>query len=286
MKGSDKAVVVGVLVAVILGIFYLKVLSPKRQEASQLGKDISGLQAQVSEQEQIAQFGEQARKDFPTFYGRLVVLGKAVPAGADTASLMVELSSIARNTGVDFRGITLATGSSGATASSSAPSTPTSGATGDSSSTTPAPSAASSSSSAAPASTTTPTTVAPATETAAANLPLGASVGPGDLATMPYSLNFSGNYFQVADFLQGLDGLIHTRGTTSVAADGRLVTIDGFNLSEPHGSTSSPELKVSIAVTSYVAPATQGLTAGATPGGPAPSLTQPQTVPASATVGQ
>jgi hypothetical protein len=41
---------------------------------------------------------------------------------------------------------------------------------------------------------------------------------------------------------------------------------------------------VTLAVTSYVTPAEQGLTAGATPGGPAPSLTQPQTQPVSAAV--
>src|SRR5262249_31691281 len=144
----------------------------------------------------------------------------------------------------------------------------------------------SSSSSATPAaSTTTPTTIsAPATETAAANLPIGAIVGPGDLATMPYNLNFTGSYFQVAKFIQGVDDLIRTHGTTQVAADGRLLTIDGFSLSEPQGTGSNPTLNVAISVTSYVAPASQGLTAGATPSGPADSLTQPQTQPTSATV--
>ena len=101
---------------------------------------------------------------------------------------------------------------------------------------------------------------------------------------MPYGLNFTGSYFQVADFLQGVDDLIHTHGTTQVGADGRLLTIDGFSLSEPQGTGPNPTLKVAISVTSYVAPASQGLTAGATPSGPAPSLTQPQAQPASATV--
>ena len=286
MKGSDKAVVLGVVMAVVLAAFYFMVLSPKRDKASELGKEIADLNAQVSQQEQIAQFGEQARKEFPTFYGRLVVLGKAVPAGSDTASLMVELSSIARETGTDFRGITLASGggSTGSTASSSATTDPSSTSTGTTSTTPSESGDSASSSSASTSGTTTPTTVpAPATETQAANLPIGATVGPGELATMPYSLDFTGNYFQVADFLEGLDALIHTRGTTSVAADGRLLTIDAFTLSDAHASHENPTLKVAIAVTSYVAPATQGLTAGATPSGPALSLT-PQAQPARATV--
>ena len=124
MKGSDKAIVLGVVMAVALAAFYFMILSPKREKASELSKDVTKLKAQVSQQQQIAEFGEQARNDFPTYYGRLVVMGKAVPADADTASLMVQLSSIAGSTDVDFRGITLA-----ATDSSSASTTSTSGAT-------------------------------------------------------------------------------------------------------------------------------------------------------------
>ena len=67
-----------------------------------------------------AQYGEQARQQFPTYYGRLVVLGKAVPARADTASLMVQLSAIAHRTDVQFRGISLGAGSGDATATAAA----------------------------------------------------------------------------------------------------------------------------------------------------------------------
>jgi hypothetical protein len=46
---------------------------------------------------------------------------------------------------------------------------------------------------------------------------------------------------------------------------------------------AGPLLKVDFAVTSYVTPTEQGLTAGATPGGPAPAPTAPIT-PASTPV--
>ena len=124
-----------------------------------------------------------------------------------------------------------------------------------------------------------------ATESTAANLPLGASVGAAGLPTMPYDLTFEGSYFDVANFLKGVDDLVHLRESGQVAADGRLLTIDGFSLSPAEDTDpSNPTLEVKLTVTSYVTPSDQGLTAGATPGGPAPSVSQPQAQPASATV--
>jgi Tfp pilus assembly protein PilO len=290
MKGSDKAVVMGVIVAVVLAVFYFKVVSPKREKASSLSKDITELQSQVDQQKQLATFGEDARQHFPTYYGRLVVLGKAVPSNADTPSLLVEINSLADRTDVKFGGLQLSAGSGDAsTAAATPPSTPapsTSGSSGSSStsgstSTTPTDPSATASSTSSTASTTTPA----ATEATAANLPLGASVGAAGLPTMPYDLNFEGSYFDVANFLKGVDDLVHLRGTEQVAADGRLLTIDGFALAPAEDSKpSDPKLDVTLAVTSYVTPGDQGLTAGASPSGPGASLTQPQTQPASATV--
>ena len=272
MKGSDKAVVLGVLIALVLGGFYLKVLSPKRSEASALKKDVAELQSQIDQQKQVADFAEDARRHFPEYYGRLVVTGKAVPADADTASLLVELNAIASRSGVDFNGLDLSDSGASAAAAPAATSTaPATGTTSTGGSTTPT---------TAPA-----TTPIAATEATAANLPLGASVGAAGLPTMPYDLSFAGSYFDVADFLKGLDALVHVRGTGQVAADGRLLTIDGFSLSPAQDSKpSDPTLEVKVRVTSYVTPSEQGLTAGATPGGPATSLSQPQAQPASATV--
>ena len=267
MKGSDKAVVLGILMAVVLAAFYFMVLSPKRDEASSLSKDITALQGQIDQQKQVAAFAEDAKRHFATYYGRLVVLGKAVPADADTASLLVELNSIAGRTGVTFDGLQLAASTSEAATPAA---TPPAGTSTTPTSTTPSttPTAAS-------------TTPAPATEATAANVPLGASVGPAGLPTMPYDLTFKGKYFNVADFLKGVDDLVHMRGTDRVAADGRLLTVDGFSLSPaPNTTPSDPALEVKLSVTSYVTPSDQGLTAGATPGGPAPSIAQP----ASATV--
>jgi Tfp pilus assembly protein PilO len=296
MKGSDKAVVVGVVMAVILAVFYLKVLGPKRDDASSLKKDISALHGQIVQQQQVAAFAEDARQHFPTYYSRLVVMGKAAPTDADTPSLLVELNSIAKRTGVSFGGLQLDSGGdTSSTASSSSSSTPPSGTSSTGTSTT---STTSTTATSTPA--TTSATPAAATEANAASQPLGATVGAAGLPTMPYTLTFEGSYFDIADFLNGVDDLVHVRGGAEVTANGRLLTIDGFTMTPPqsssstsgqsssstsgHVSASDPKLQVTISVTSYLTPADQGLTAGATPGGPAPTSSVPQTQPTSATV--
>jgi Tfp pilus assembly protein PilO len=287
VKASDKAIVMGVVVAIVLGVFYFKVLSPKRGEASSLKKDITDLQAQVDQQKQTAAFAEDARQHFPTYYGRLVVLGKAVPADADTSSLLVQLNSVASRTGVKFDIIKLnASSSSTSTASaseaaSSAASTAESSSSAEPTGTT---DTSTGSSGATPPSSTAGATTA-ATEAMAANLPLGATVGSAGLPVMPYDLTFQGTFFDVAEFLKGVDSLVHLRDSGLVSANGRLLTVDGFSLAPKEGTNpADPTLVVNLAVTSYVTPSDQGLTAGATPGGPAPSVTQPQAQPASATV--
>jgi Tfp pilus assembly protein PilO len=286
VKGSDKAIVMGVVVAIVLAGFYFKVLAPKREKASSLSKDITELQSMVDVQKQAANFAEEARRQFPTYYGRLVVLGKAVPADADTSSLLVELNSLAGNTGVKFQGVSLSasSGDSSSTAPPAAAAESTASTAASSSSASPT-STSTSPTTSSTTSTVGSTTPAAATEASAANLPLGASVGAAGLPTMPYDLTFRGSYFEVANFLKGVDDLVHLRESGQVAADGRLLTIDGFSLSPAQDSDpSSPTLDVKLAVTSYLTPSDQGLTAGATPGGPAPSVSQPQTQPASATV--
>ena len=88
--------------------FYLMVLGPKREEASKLSDEVEQLEASVAQQERVVEFAEAAKQDFPRYYGRLAVLGKAVPEAADSASLLVQLSRISSNADVEFRGLQLA----------------------------------------------------------------------------------------------------------------------------------------------------------------------------------
>src|SRR5918994_1157326 len=202
VKGNDKTIFVIVGVVVLAGLFWMMAISPKREEASKLDKEAEDLRAQVSLQQQTAVFGEQARREFPEYYGRLVTLGKAVPEQADSASLMIQLNDIAGVNDVKFAGIALSQGTGGAgtsttAATGAAPAAPAApeaapatggdsapaSATPTESSAAPAPPG-----SADPAAAAVATPAAAATEATAAAQPIGAVIGPAGVSTLPYEL--------------------------------------------------------------------------------------------------
>jgi Tfp pilus assembly protein PilO len=220
-------------------------ISPKREEASKLDKKVETLEASLSQHQAEAETAEAARREFPTNYSQLVVLGKAVPADAETSSLLVQIQQISERSHVRFEEVNLT--SEGGEASAPAPA-----AGGE---------------------------LASPTEVAASTLPLGASVGPAGLNVMPYTLNFTGSFFHVADFIHGLDNLVKTTNA-NVSVDGRLLTVNSFSLAP--SEEGFPKLAASFSVTTYLTPPEQGLTGGATPSGPAPTATA---TPASSTIG-
>ena len=250
MSKNDRTILLVIPLVAALVAFWFLLISPKRDEAKKLDAQVTELQASVSTQEAAVESGKQARKHFPRDYHRLVVLGKAVPADDETASFLVQVQKIADDAGIEFRTINA---SSGGGDTAAAP--------------------------------------APATEGSAALLPIGATVGSAGLPTMPYTLTFTGgNFFQIADFIDGLDRLVNTK-KGRIASDGRLVTINSFDLA-PSSARPFPKLFATLEVTTYVTPADQGVTGGATAigpsttttvGAPATTPTTPSTTPASST---
>jgi type II secretory pathway pseudopilin PulG len=265
MKASDRAVVIIVAILGLLAAFWFLLLSPKREEVSELDRQVSDAQSALTAAQQEASLGEEAKADYASNYHQLVVLGKAVPAEEETSSLLVQLQALASKTGISFDSITLA--DSGA----AEPVAPAQETTADAGTGQP------------PGETSTDSTLsaAPATEAAAATLPLGATVGPAGLPVMPYDLNFRGDFFGVANFIRDLDGLVESQ-RTSTGVDGRLLTIDGFSLG-PDQEKGFPHLVASLHVTTYVAPAGEGLTAGATPSAPAEPVPPGTATPTSST---
>jgi Tfp pilus assembly protein PilO len=242
MSSSNRLIVSILGVAAIAIAFWMLALSPKRKEADELSSQVSQLQVSLETAQAQVTEAVAAKQEFPTDYRQLVVLGKATPAGEETASLLVQLNHIARDSRVKFDSILLNDEGGGEeTAAAAAPAG----------------------------------TLAPPTEVAASLMPLGASIGPAGLAVMPYSLTFTGNFFHIADFIKGIDSLVHSN-ESEVAVDGRLVTLDGFALNAS-GAGGFPRLEANFAVTTYVTPPSQGLTAGATPTEPAPSVAAPAT---------
>ncbi len=234
MTSSNRVVVTAIGLVVLALIFWTQVLSPKRDEASKLDAQTKQLQSSLAQHEAEVAEGEAAKKEFPTAYQHLVVVGKAVPGGDETASLLVQMDRIASGTGGIFRNIKL--------------------------------SAAGSGSEAAPAATGSGETPASPTEVAASLLPLGATVGSAGLGVMPYEVTFDGSFFQIADFIKGLDSLVDTK-KTRVSVDGRLVTVDGFSL-EASPEEGFPALQASFSLTTYLTPPDEGAAPGGAPEAP------------------
>ena len=253
MKSLDRNVVIIVPLVALIAAFWLLVLSPKREEASKLDDEVAALEAEVAQAQQTVDLAEQAREGFPDDYQKVVTLGKAVPQDDDTASLITQLSAVSQSAGVDFRSLELSEDVEGEAPRPEAPPAETP----------PAESA--------PTSETTETaaTEPVATEAAAATLPIGAAIGPAGLPIMPYELQFQGDFFEMADFVAGLDQGVSADENGDVLVKGRLMTVDGFSLTRDQ-ENGFPSLLANFAITTYVTPEAEGLTAGATPSGPAP----------------
>ncbi|HET6997394.1 MAG TPA: type 4a pilus biogenesis protein PilO [Solirubrobacterales bacterium] len=261
---SANRLVVSILVIAALAIgFWVLALSPKREKVDELGTRVDGLNLSLAEAQSRAEQAAAAKREFPADYRQLVVLGQAVPASDETSSLLVELNQVATDSDVEFESIQL-TGTSEAPP----PEAPV------------APPAEAPATAASPAAVPAAATVPP-TEAAASLLPLGATIGPAGLGVMPYNLAFSGTFFQVADFIDGIDTMVDP-GDSGVVVDGRLVTLDGFSLSaDPE--LDFPHLDATFAVTTYVTPPDQGIVAGASPTAPPPVSAAPAAEEASET---
>jgi len=265
MNSTNRLIVAILVIAALAVAFWVLLLGPKRQEVDELSQRVDTLNSGLVQAQSEVVVAEEAKRAFPADYRQLVSLGEAVPEGDETSSLLVELSTIARDSKVSFEGLRLSN-EGAAPVEGIATEVPTEPPTAEASGAVPAAAAV------------------PPTEATASLLPLGSTIGPAGLAVMPYNLTFSGNFFQIADFIAGVDQLIGTE-VEKVGVKGRLVTIDGFSL-DPR-EEGDETLDVSFVVTTYVTPPDQGVTAGATPTEPAaPASTEGETeaAPAAETV--
>lgn len=98
-------------------------------------------------------------------------------------------------------------------------------------------------------------------------LPPGASIGPAGFPIEPFTFTFTGNFFHLADFFGRLERFV-IAGEKNISVSGRLMTLDAISLGP--GPKGFPTITATVNATTYLLPAGQGLTAGATPAGPAP----------------
>ena len=210
------AVIGGVLVYAL--VFWFVLVSPKRAEAASLKEEVAALQVTVAAA-RLAATPRSNEDTRPIAVADIFRLAKAMPSAPDMPGILLELSRIAEETGVEFQSVT----------------------------------------------------------------PLASAV-VGDFQTVPITLAFDGNFYELSDFLFRLRTLVGVRAGELRAA-GRLFAVESISFAEsPKGF---PDLGATLSVVAYVygsdVPASAGAPPAATTPAPDPNAATPAPDPNAAT---
>lgn len=275
MTKRDRMVLLVVGGAALLAAFWFLMLAPKRHDAGELASKVDVQKKALTVARSDVAASRAARAGYATNYATVARLGKAVPTDDDVPSLLFQLESTANRSAVDFRSLKLSDSAGQPSAAVSAASASAATQDGAKGSGDPASGAsgASGPSGATGATGSTGATgaagaanVAQAAAGATAALPPGAVVGPAGLSLLPFDLSFEGSFFNLAGFLHRIESYTVSR-SAGLDVTGRLLTINGFSLQV--AESGFPRMSATLSANSYLLPADQGLTGGATPGAPA-----------------
>ena len=293
MTDRDKKLMLALVPILVLVAYWFLLLAPKREEATAASVELTTQEQRRDDAEIMLQAAQGAKKSFDASYTQIVRLGKAIPSTVDMPSLLVQLDAAAAGTGIRFTKIATGDRVTSSTPLAAAPSTPPAG---SESGTTGTPAAAggataqSAPGGAAEAANNAQQTanqsaaaqsgVAPAdTQTSTSSgggLPVGggavttnadgSAIAPAGLETVPLQLEFVGNFFNLADFFHRVKRFVSLTNE-NVLVSGRLLTVEGVRWASD--AEIFPGLRAEIDATIYLSPKAQGVTAGATPQGPA-----------------
>jgi Tfp pilus assembly protein PilO len=247
MTTRDRKILLVLAGLAVLAGFWFLVLQPKRTQAKELSAQIVAQQERLQTAQQTVAQGMQDKAGHARDTATVAQLGAAVPADDDLPSLLYQLDAASQNADVEFDSLVRAGGTGGSSSSSSSSST--SGSTGS----------------------------------ASASLPPGATVGTAGLATLPFTFEFTGSYFDLQRFVGDLQGFVRADGE-KVSVRGRLLTVDGIAL-VPAGKDLS-KIDAKLVATAYLSPeaakagAATGVAAGATGTTPAPGASGSPAAPA------
>jgi hypothetical protein len=267
----DKKIIMLLLPVLVIGAFFYFVLAPKRHEASKVQEDLTQAETQRdSAQAQVTQL-TSAKNSFASDYQTVISLGKSIPSSVDMPSLLVQLDSAAKGTGISFDDIHL--GDRQTSGTSAPASTPPGGGSNPA-----APGSAPASGGPGGAAQNAGQAVSSANAKNGANASTQASTGgTGNSATGPTAsgvqgldsvsldFTFTGQFQNLADFFPRMKRFVQVVNG-QIEVHGRLMTIDSFQFTS--GETF-PKLTAAVKATVYLAPKAEGISAGATPQGPA-----------------
>jgi len=270
LTSRDKKIVLVLVPVVLLVGYWFLLFSPQRKAAAAAGEALAKQERRLEAAEGKLASLSSVKLSFASDYGSLVRLGKAVPTSVDMPTLLVQLDAAAKGTGIRFTKIK--TGerdeSAGAPASQ-APKAPGSGngSQGAAAGGQPAQSGAGKAAKGAGTATTganSGSSKSPGGAPAAAGEG-GGEAAPGGLDTVPLEFGFKGKFFRLADFFHELKRFVRA-ANDRIAVSGRLLTVDSLKFTST--ATDFPNVTAEVKATVYLAPQTEGATAGATPSGP------------------
>jgi hypothetical protein len=291
VSDRDRKMLMAIVPLVVVLGYWFVLFSPKREAASTAAQTLTTVQSQLADAESSATTVQAAKTNFADDYAAVVALGKAIPTSVDMPSLLVQLDQAAHGTGIKLDGVTTGPREAAtAPAATGAPAAPDPGAqptapSGQPPQSAPGAAAASAQGAADAASTPPPTADQAGTspEPAAAGgtgvpgTPVEAAAPTGALESVALEFNFSGSFFELANFFHRLKRFVYVAGE-KVRVRGRLLTIDRVQYeADPE---TFPRLKATVNATVYLSPKAEGTTAGATPTGPGATATA---APATAT---
>jgi Type II secretion system (T2SS), protein M len=306
MTDRDRKIMIALVPVLILVAYWFLLLAPKRDEASQAKDDVATQQARVDTAREQVQSAEGAKNNFDASYAQVLRLGKAIPSTVDMPSLLVQLDAAAAGTGIKFTKIAtgdrVASPTPATTATPAPPAGSESGTTGtpaaaggetaqsqpgaaaeaanNAQQTSNQNTAAAENSGVAPSDTQTSTSSGgglPVGGGTAATGTSGAAAPPVGLETVPLELAFEGNFFNLTDFFHSIKRFV-TLANGNVLVSGRLLTVEGVRWASDEAIF--PHIRAEITATVYLSPKSQGVTAGATPQGPATGTPASGTTPA------
>ncbi len=302
LSDRDRKILIGIVPLLAIVAYWFLVLAPKREEASAAAEELTVQEERRDKAQANLTAAKGAKKDFSADYTQIVRLGKAIPASVDMPSLIVQLDSAAEGTGIVFTKIK--TGERVETPAAAPPTGSPTTPPADPSQQTPAAaggeqaqsapggaaeaantaaagadqrSAAAENSGVAPADTQTSTSSGSGLPVGGGTTPTGApaagtTTAPAGLETVPLELEFTGNFFNLADFFHRVKRFVKV-ANQNVVVSGRLLTVEGVRWSSD--PELFPQIRAEMKATIYLSPKAQGVAAGATPAGP--SATTPAT---------
>lgn len=282
LTDRDRKIVIVLAPLVLILAYWFLLFSPKREEAATAKQELATqVERRDVAREQLEQL-DAAKANFAADYAELVRLGKAVPTSVDMPSLIVQLQAAARGTDIGFTKVNAGERIAAPAPAAAPPAAP---GTGDGSQ----PAAAGEGVEAVNDATATSTSGS----SGEGGVPVGSGAAPATgidpatgaptatgLESVPLTFEFKGDFFDLSDFLHRLKRFVDVKGE-GVAVKGRLLTVDGFDFTSD--TETFPKLTVEMRATAYLTPPTEGPTAGATPGGPAPTPPAPAMTPTAPT---